>query len=526
MLRGIDDAVATALDAIAEDVESSVRTILEQGVVGAMGASMRGAIGGFYCGAVGKTEEDVPEPLVAGIAVRVGLHDYVVNDPIGKGNYGLVWAAGRVGDMRGHEAVIKEMKFGRGPGILPDATVERAILEAQVMEKLASFKARAPQLLDFQFWPLDPTTPEAFLGRIVMTRCPGQALELWLRARVSARRDLAEEAAHADLVDSYCRSFLDAALSAREVLVQLGPTFMRLNGTIAYHRDVSLANLLVWEPPEEQAWEPAAGAAPTDARKLQFSVIDFGSSVDAKAWRGSGLASWRRVPATGDARYWGPGSWMRFLEGYQALSLHPGLAQQYVRRVDMWALTVTALAAMVRLHTAEWPWPTGSAPPRLPDSPQADPSNVLEARVKHHLVRAIQRVAASWAAIWAVATGSCERLGRYSTEFAAGHQQKAQQAWQEVARLNIPQVLGGKFAELDGHLAKLGKLCQAWSDLDSRSAGSGAGTSLGSSSAWAQVADMLEVVREAFSLTATSPGDGNLTWGDMVARLEEREAQD
>merc|ERR1711924_15208 len=95
-----------------------------------------------------------------------------------------------------------------------------------------------------------------------------------------------------------------------------------------------------------------------------------------------------------------------------------------------------------------------------------------------------------------------------------------------IGAAEYPAGVGWEVCRAGRTLAKLGKLCQAWSDLDIRSADSGAGTSLGSSSAWAQVADMLEVVREALSLTATSPGDGNLTWGEMVARLEEGDPQD
>merc|ERR1712183_220374 len=97
----------------------------------------------------------------------------------------------------------------------------------------------------------------------------------------------------------------------------------------------------------------------------------------------------------------------------------------------------------------------------------------------------------------APSSSSYPARGRFMGGYmGCGQQQKAQLAWQELARQNVPQVLGAKYADLDAHLAKLSKLCQAWSDLESRDDACGHGQEVGVS-AWGQVADMLEVVRGA-----------------------------
>jgi len=75
---------------------------------------------------------------------------------------------------------------------------------------------------------------------------------------------------------------------------------------------VNAGNLLVWEPPDgpASASDQGAGAAPTDTRKLQFSVIDFGSMPLASTRASGGSNARRSEPIRGYSSYEGtePGS--------------------------------------------------------------------------------------------------------------------------------------------------------------------------------------------------------------------------
>merc|ERR1719453_2074909 len=144
-----------------------------------------------------------------------------------------------------------------------------------------------------------------------------------------------------DELERFNSTFLEATCAARSMIAQLAPTFERLNGSIAYHRDVNARNLLVHSP--------------LDVSQLEFTILDFGSSTDARAWLGSGEGSWQVENPTGDARYWGPASWVRFLGGPQALSAEGSLLRQYTRRLDIFALAVCTLELLVKLHNVQFP---------------------------------------------------------------------------------------------------------------------------------------------------------------------------
>ena len=81
---------------------------------------------------------------VGELPLRVGL-------PIGEGAYARVVGAF---DHEGLEVAIKEMRCGQGAGILPDASVQRAAYEVQVMKRLTKAceesELRVPKLLDHQ----------------------------------------------------------------------------------------------------------------------------------------------------------------------------------------------------------------------------------------------------------------------------------------------------------------------------------------------------------------------------------------
>eukprot|EP00435_Cladocopium_sp_Y103_P071054 s379_g36.t1 len=346
-----------------------------------------------------------PASLKEGQVVTVGKLQLRVGLAIGEGAYARVFGA--IGVETQEDVAIKEMRCGHGAGILPDASLQRAIYEVKVMRLLTEAsegeELRVPKLLDHQFWDL-PAEPGAFLCRVAMTRRRGQALISWLE----------ERAACADVPDgtcsSYCLCFLRAAHSARELLSQLAPTFAKLNG-IAMHRDVNARNILVFCP--NSALE--GGAAPKDTSSLEFTLLDFGSSLDFKAWSSSsGEGSWAVENPTGDARYWGPASWVRFLHGPHVME--GGLRQQYSLGLDAFALAICTLEVIAKLH-GNWRLPKEAA---------------MSDEVEVELMESIDQFHRAWSRYWTFAVSCFERLAEYSQMVCFGEQQKATQLWEDA----------------------------------------------------------------------------------------------
>lgn len=439
-----------------------------------------------------------PRPMADGEVVTIGRRQFLVGEVIGEGAYARVWSA-RCASQE--EAAIKEMRCGQGPGILPDASLQRAMFEVEVMVRLASeevassaststspFEVCAPRVLEHQFWQLGPSTPAAYLCRVAMTRRPGKPLGAWLDARIARKVSYGPARGDEDEVMMYLSSFLDAACVARALLAQLGPTFEKLNSHIAIHRDVNARNLLVYSPADSDPEDHSAGAAPSDASLLEFSVVDFGSSTDAKAWLGTGEGSWHMENPTGDARYWGPANWIRFLGGAQALSQEPGLLRIYSRRLDMFALAICALQVLLELHTRECP----------SELDLQDPHGDRNAAV--HMVHMIQQVRSSWSSYWTIAVRSFDRLAEYSRLVCCGEQQRAAQLWQELSSGCIPQMLGQTLHELCDDLVALSDLCQL------QRGGNG-------HSSWVQVGQTLAALRDM------THDDSSIDWAELCARI-------
>jgi len=438
-----------------------------------------------------------PRPFAAGEIATIGQHRFLLGKVIGEGAYARVWEARLCDDQsedEGQEVAIKEMRCGVGPGILPDASFERARFEVEVMFKLAipgagpdgrvREDAAAPRVLDHQFWPLGPSAPEGYLCRVAMERRRGTSLVSWLQGKTSAGSPTVHII---DEVDTYCRSFLGAASAARALLVQLCPTFERLNSEIAIHRDVNARNLLVHCYSDSVAGEPLSDITAPDAAQLEFSLVDFGSSTDAKAWLAGGEGSWQQENPTGDARYWGPASWMRFLGGAQAIAKDPNWLRQYSRRLDLFALAVCALEILAKLHTARCP-----SEASLRSLPQSRGAEV-------HLVHGVQRLRASWSGYWKMAVGSFERLAEYSRLVCCGDKHGAAQRWQELSKGNLPGILAGRLRELCDDLVSMGDLCR-------RQIGASAET-------WVQAADALDALREM------AHEGSSLEWAELARRL-------
>jgi len=438
-----------------------------------------------------------PRPFVPKEVVNVGRHQFLLNEAIGEGAYACVWSATPMGVPWNEEVAIKEMRCGQGPGILPDATVQRARFEIQVMQKLTDAEGEevcAPRLIDHQFWQLGPTTPGAFLCRVAMTRRRGVSLISWLEERVArfwqspSRSPRSSSSDSQSRLNTYCTSYLHATRAARAMLVQLSPTFRRLNDGIAFHRDVNARNLLVFLPDTADE-EVAPGAAPTNDSLLEFSLVDFGSSTDARAWLGVGQGSWAAENPTGDARYWGPASWARFLGGADCLSRDPALVRQYSRRLDVFALAACSLEVIAKLHTAECPQEVAAAVNSKGGTPQSQSKQAA-------LAQGMLRAQSTWSAYWSVAVSSFERLAEYSRLVCCGDQQGASQSWQDLVRGGIPKLLQGKLHAHCDDLVSLAELCRHYSrSFD--------GSDSVSQQAWVQAADTLQALRDMLHESST-----------------------
>ncbi|CAJ1382501.1 unnamed protein product [Effrenium voratum] len=124
-----------------------------------------------------------PLPLKEGQSVTVGKMQLQVREAIGSGAYAQVWAATT---EDGREVAVKEMRCGVGAGILPDASVQRAVHEVKVMRLLTEAcegELRVPKLLQHQFWDLSPAEPGAYVLRVAMLRRQGRAVIDFLQER-------------------------------------------------------------------------------------------------------------------------------------------------------------------------------------------------------------------------------------------------------------------------------------------------------------------------------------------------------
>mmetsp|Transcript_50186 Transcript_50186/g.144635 ORF Transcript_50186/g.144635 Transcript_50186/m.144635 type:complete len:741 (+) Transcript_50186:137-2359(+) len=442
---------------------------------------------------LGPTPGGPPRPLAEGEVATIGRRNFLLGKVLGQGAYAIVWSARvHTPEGLGEEVAIKEMKCGKGPGILPDASLQRANYEVEVMLKVSIAAgdkgcfgdSAVPRVLEQQYWPLGPAVPDGYVYRVAMERKPGIPLVDFLEARIArAQEELARSPGsspeNAD-ISRYIQSFVDAAAAARALLVQLCPTFARLNGGIAYHRDVNARNLLVHAPSEGSN------------NDLGFSLLDFGLSVDYTAWHGGGEGSWQTENPSGDARYWGPASWLRFFGGVQALQNDAELERQYAHRLDMYALGVCALEVMSKLHTVSAP--SEAVLRSLP----ADRSTEV------HLVHSIEQLRSTWSAYWQHAVSSFERLAEYSRAVCLNDKRVATQRWQELSTSGIGTSCLSQLHAVCDDLSSMAEVC-----LMQRS-----------SCSWGEIGDTVDSMRSMVHEA------GMMEWSEIsrfLARYERRQ---
>lgn len=208
---------------------------------------------------------------------------------------------------------------------------------------LRACAGRLPLLVDCETTQLGP---DLWRVRLAMTRLLGDPLDLFLE-----NRRLHFEQSKQDYEGSraFSRQFLEACHFAREMLVQLAPTFEHIAGS-AYHRDVNAHNILIHKG---------------EQLTPHYSVVDFGLAVDTHCWQSEevggavssrptrvgpdGASTWHLLDVGGDCRYWPVSAWLQFLLGWHALHEEQQLCTEYKMNLDTHAFGITALQILAEL---------------------------------------------------------------------------------------------------------------------------------------------------------------------------------
>jgi len=209
----------------------------------------------------------------------------------------------------------------------------------------ASCLSRVPSLVASDTLELKPQ--QLWRVRLAMTHINGEPLDSYMeRCRVSRLRKYASKR---PTLPQLRQDVAQAAYVTRELLVQLAPAFEHIS-SVALHRDVNAHNILI---DNENDGPPS------------FGLVDFGLAVDETCWRmeesesssparpsrvgQDGVCTWHHLDVGGDCRYWPISAWLQFLYGCTELALHATLCHEYLNRLDLHSLGVTALQLFVEM---------------------------------------------------------------------------------------------------------------------------------------------------------------------------------
>eukprot|EP00927_Polykrikos_kofoidii_P030956 TRINITY_DN26626_c0_g1_i1.p1 TRINITY_DN26626_c0_g1~~TRINITY_DN26626_c0_g1_i1.p1 ORF type:complete len:789 (-),score=101.51 TRINITY_DN26626_c0_g1_i1:269-2635(-) len=277
------------------------------------------------------------ERLRAGAELTIGSHRIRCANVLGRGSFSEVWAGETVGapGSPAHEVALKDITC-------PKTTdVQQAVFEANLLEKLRGPDMQIP-------WYLGHSVDSKAAGdggggsasdrggagnpgwrvRLAMTRAPGEPLDNFLRRPPPPGQD------SPNAVRRGCSL-------ATELIRQLAPTLEKINNFV-WHRDINSHNILI-----SDKLDPTGGPQklqglgdPEEARhRANFWLIDFGLAVDAKKWQ----TQWPTSDVGGDCRFWPPSSFLMSFYGPEHLKAHRHLCNQYVNRLDITGLGLTAL---------------------------------------------------------------------------------------------------------------------------------------------------------------------------------------
>lgn len=251
--------------------------------------------------------------------VLLGGRNFCVTKPLGKGSFGVVWAAQ---DERGGVVALKEIPCKT------EAELARVVAEGKILEVVG--KDLAPAGLDGRVPSLVATeiqrTQQKWRVRLAMSLVPGSSLESFLERR---RQEAKARAGSA--TEKPQEHFAEACLCAGELLMQLAPVLDSFSARV-YHRDITPRNIQIQER--------------TSPEGPHFGLVDFGLAVDARRWRAGEAGA---GDLGGDGRYWPASAWYVFCYGTQALKRDPWLRTEYRTNLDAHSLGLTALRCLVEL---------------------------------------------------------------------------------------------------------------------------------------------------------------------------------
>jgi len=368
--------------------------------------------------------------LQVGAVVRIGEHDCRITGPLGKGSFGIVWAAEiqESPTWKGPVAV-KEMQCNTRQGASAQAREGELLYDLIELRSQRFGNGNAPSHDAFGMNPLDKVPAlvavetknigtDSWRVRLAMTRVPGIPLDRFLEQRKIAAAKLSPR-----------RRFAEACDLALELLEQLVPTFEIMSEALL-HRDVNAHNILVHEledDPADQSGKAQQYKAWGWRRpRLRFGLVDFGLAVRRSEWDGPmGPSSWHLVDIGGDCRYWPMCAWLQFECGCEELSKYPQLATEYQAQLDLHALGVTALQIIAASL-----------------SPDAGPNGAAQ-NASRALPAEFAAVKESWDRYWEDATEYWERL---LNVFRNGGDQFALKA--SCIETGVHNIVGARLASL------------------------------------------------------------------------------
>jgi serine/threonine protein kinase len=275
---------------------------------------------------VGDGDPDVYTP---GTEVVIGAYRFRCTGVLGRGSFSEVWSGEEVGTQEPLEVALKDINCQA------KSDLQQALFEANMILSFAAGaacsysagsappKLRIPRYLSHR---VDPTkgSGQGWRVRMAMTRVPGEPLDAFLKRTPPAGQD----------VQAAVRR---GCMLAMQMIRQLAPTLETVSRK-AVHRDVNAHNVLLSDAVDGGVFRSCAEPEEAAAR-ANFWLIDFGLAVDSTTWP----TAWREADIGGDCRYWPQSSWFVSFWGADEIAAKRDLCQQYVHRLDIFGLGITAL---------------------------------------------------------------------------------------------------------------------------------------------------------------------------------------
>lgn len=265
-------------------------------------------------------EQQQQRRLGPGVVAVFGGRRFQVLRPLGKGSFGVVWAAQ---DDEGATVAIKEIPCSS------EAEVGRVTQEGRLLELVEQELSSVGCDTAFGRLPVLVASDAAQVAeqkwrvRLAMSLVAGIPLESFLENRH-------REEERGSSVENRCQ-FAQAGRYAGELLVQLPPLLEAFSGCV-YHRDITPRNILIQKCAESD--------------HLHFGLVDFGLAVDARRWRAGEKGA---GDLGGDGRYWPASAWFVFGHGTRALEQEPWMRWEYRTCLDMHSLGLTALRCLLEM---------------------------------------------------------------------------------------------------------------------------------------------------------------------------------